>query len=490
MNDLKVGISAIKIYVPPYRVDLERWCEWSEKSWEKINHVVGSGFRILGPNQSIYTMAANAVLGLIEACNIDPSEIGFLALGTESSTDNSAGPVIIKGMVNDELKNRQLNPIANNCEVPEFKQACLSGVYAMKNAVRFLKTDSPKSKAIVVCSDNVLYSIGTSGEPTQGAGAVAVLIEANPRIAEVHTNISGSASDYRLIDFRKPIQYRSKNIGERSDFDLDLPIFNSKYSSTCYIDQTINALTDMSQKRGLNTAQYLREVPVIFMHRPFHKMPITAFTIIYLHALSMGHRDDLDELSRYAMMAEVVFDDLLQELRKRPNISEYPLTDRINHEPLPLTHVVAKICQKDQGFKTKVLVKLNFGDSLTREMGNIYSGSVFGWFAAGLENAIAHDVDWACQEALLFGYGSGDAAEVIPIRFVKNWQKAASKIKFSSAFIDANDLSQDQYISLRTLKKLNGIEHQLKDQFVVKKIGTEERDDFQDAGIEYYEYLN
>ena len=88
MNDLKVGISAVKIYVPPYRIDLEKWCEWSEKSWEKINHVVGSGFRIMGPNQSIYTMAANAVLGLIETCNIDPSEIGFLALGTESSTDN------------------------------------------------------------------------------------------------------------------------------------------------------------------------------------------------------------------------------------------------------------------------------------------------------------------------------------------------------------------------------------------------------------------
>ena len=34
------------------------------------------------------------------------------------------------------------------------------------------------------------------------------------------------------------------------------------------------------------------------------------------------------------------------------------------------------------------------------------------------------------------------------------------------------------------------MDHQLKDQFVVKKIGTEERDDFQDAGIEYYEYLS
>ena len=490
MNELKVGISAVTAYVPPYRVDLEKWCDWSEKSWEKINHVIGSGFRILGPNQSIYTMAANAVLGLIESYKIDPSKIGFLALGTESSTDNSAGSVIIKGMVNNELKDRKLNPIAKNCEVPEFKQACLSGIYAVKNAVRFLKSDAPESKAIVVCSDNALYPIGTRGEPTQGAGAVAILIEVNPKIAEVHTNLSGSASDYRLIDFRKPIHYRAKNGNEASDFNLDLPIFNSKYSSTCYIDQTINALADMSKKRGLKTIDYLREIPVIFMHRPFQKMPITAFTIVYLHALSDGNRDDLNELSNYAKSADVVFDDLLNELKTRPNISDYPLNNNIQHEPLPLTQVVSKICQKNKNFQAKVLNKLNFGDSLTREMGNIYSGSVFGWFAAGLDDAIDQEVDWTNQEGLLFGYGSGDAAEVIPIRFVENWKEAVFKAKFSNVFLDSYDLSKEEYSSLRTQKKPNGIDHKLKNQFIVEKIGTEERDDFQDAGIEYYQYLS
>jgi hydroxymethylglutaryl-CoA synthase len=78
--------------------------------------------------------------------------------------------------------------------VPEFKQACLSGIYAVKNAIRFIKSDAPKSRAIVVCSDIALYQMGTSGEPTQGSGAAAILIESNPKIAEVHTNISGSAS--------------------------------------------------------------------------------------------------------------------------------------------------------------------------------------------------------------------------------------------------------------------------------------------------------
>ena len=176
MNDQKVGISAISTYVPPYRVDLEEWCTWTNQSWEKIEHVIGTGFRMMGPNQTIYTMAANAVLDLILSHKVSPSEIGFLALGTESSTDNSAGSIIIKGMLNKELKRRSIEPISNNCEVPEYKQACLSGIYALKNAVRFIKTDAPKLKGIVVCSDIALYQLGASGEPTQGAGAVAALI--------------------------------------------------------------------------------------------------------------------------------------------------------------------------------------------------------------------------------------------------------------------------------------------------------------------------
>ena len=285
MDYQKVGISALSTYVPPYRVDLEKWSDWTHQSWDKIKQVIGTGFRMLGPNQTIYTMAANAVLDLILSNKIKPSEIGFLALGTESSTDNSAGSIIIKGMIDKELRNRSMQPISKNCEVPEFKQACLSGIYAVKNAVRFIKTDAPSLKAIVVCSDIALYQLGTSGEPTQGAGAVAVLIESNPKIAEVKTSESGSASDYRHLDFRKPIHYRAKQANGHSDFDLDLPIFNGKYSSSCYIDGTINALDNMASKHSEHLSDHLRQVAAVFMHRPFHRMPMTAFSIAYLYAL-------------------------------------------------------------------------------------------------------------------------------------------------------------------------------------------------------------
>ena len=489
MDNLKVGISGLTTYVPPYRVDLEQWCEWSNNSWDKIKNIVGSGFRVLGPNQTIYSMAANAVLDLIISHEVNPSEIGFLALGTESSTDNSAGSIIIKGMVNEELRNRNMDTISSRCEVPEFKQACLSGIYALKNAVRFIKSDAPTLKAIVVCSDIALYQIGTSGEPTQGAGAIAALVEKNPKIAEVRTELSGTSSDYRLLDFRKPIQYRAKQASEQSDFDIDLPIFNGKYSSSCYIDETIAAVDDMAKKRKMHTAEYLRNISAAFLHRPFHKMPITAFSIVYLHALAHGNKDDKEELEGYAFASNISFKELLNELINRPDVSEFPHKD-LNADFLPLSNKVIKKIKDDDQFQNNVLTKIEYGSLLTMEMGNIYSGSVFGWLAAGMEDAISRGIDWSNKEALLFGYGSGDAAEVIPLIFTNDWKETSIKTNFTNAFKDQYNLSHQQYLTLRTEKTTNGIDYQLRNQFIVKKIGTEERDDFQDAGIEYYEFLN
>ena len=485
----KVGISAITAYVPSYRVGLEDWCNWTDNSWDKISSIIGSGFRMLGPDESIYTMAANAVLDLIIENKIEPSQIGFLALGTESSTDNSAGTIIIKGMVNDELKNRGLSPISNQCEVPEFKQACLSGIYALKNAVRYVNSDAPEKKAIVVCSDIALYQIGSSGEPTQGAGAVATLIESNPKIAEVNTAFSGSSSEYRQIDFRKPIQYRAENLNGHSASDLDLPVFNGKYSASCYIDGTISALSNMSLNRGQSLSKLLNEAAAVFMHRPFHKMPMNAFSISYLYALANGDEDDHQEFYDLLAQANIQPDEIKKELKERPDLVTFLQTD-INKELFPKTNKALKSLNRIKPFKDKVLSKIKLGNELTKEMGNIYSGSIFAWLAAGIEDSIKNGKDLNGKDGLLIGYGSGDAAEVIPISFTQDCCDKESNIKYSSAFSEPVNLNHKQYIKLRTNKILEGVESIKSKGFVVSKVGKEESTDFQDAGIEYYEYLN
>ena len=188
------------------------------------------------------------------------ARIKFLGLGTESSTDNSAGAIIIKGMVDRALEARGMAAISRSCEVPEFKHACLGGVYGMKGAIRHLALDGAGGQAIVVCADIAEYARGSSGEPTQGAGAVAMLLEEEPKLAVVDLPGSGSASDYRIMDFRKPM---SRFCGQdRSEMHQvqDFPVFNGKYSTTCYIDETLHALNDMYVKRGLNPADYMRKL--------------------------------------------------------------------------------------------------------------------------------------------------------------------------------------------------------------------------------------
>ena len=225
------------------------------------------------------------------------------------------------------------------------------------------------------------------------------------------------------------------------------------------------------------------------MHRPFKKMPITAFSIAYLYALAHGDSTDHEELTRYINLSKLDQDKILEELLNKPNVSDFPETD-INREAFPLTTELVKIIHKEPDFQTNVVSKLSFGSALTTEMGNIYSGSVFGWLSAGLEDALKNGIDLSNEEALMIGYGSGDAAEVIPIFFVEGWQESAKLTPFSNAFESYINLTHKQYLKLRSEKTTNGIDYHLKNEFVIRKIGSEERVDFQDAGIEYYEFLN
>ena len=55
--------------------------------------------------------------------------------------------------------------------------------------------------AIVVSADIAEYELGSSGEPTQGAGAVAMLVGQQPTLLEIDPRFSGSASVDRETDF-------------------------------------------------------------------------------------------------------------------------------------------------------------------------------------------------------------------------------------------------------------------------------------------------
>ncbi|MEJ2127365.1 MAG: hypothetical protein P8X81_00805 [Woeseiaceae bacterium] len=488
-NTKNIGISGLAAYIPPYRVWLKDWCDWTDNQWPKIREVVGRSFRVRGPDQSVYTMAATAVMRLIEQYDIDPTRIKFLGLGTESSTDNSAGAIIIKGMVDRALEARGMSPIARSCEVPEFKHACLGGVYGMKGAIRHLALDGAGSQAIVVCADIAEYQRGSSGEPTQGAGAVAMLLEEDPRLAVVDLPSSGSASDYRIMDFRKPMLRFCGQDRSESHQVQDFPVFNGKYSTTCYIDETLHALHDMYVKRGLNPAEYMRSLQTIFLHRPYRRMPETGWAVSYLFAMSQGNAEDRAELASYCYEVGIDPRALEAEMLSKPDVINLADPERLQYEAYPLTMAVLRVFRASRHYRREILDKLALGSDTMLDLGNLYTAALPAWMAAGFEQGLDENSFTPGEEVLTLGYGSGDAAEVIPFFMADGWREATAKIGFADAMQFALDLDEAQYIALHDGRRARGLDYIPNNEFVIDRVGRCDERHFADLGIEYYRYV-
>jgi hydroxymethylglutaryl-CoA synthase len=484
------GISGMAVYVPPYRVDLEQWCGWTGNDPGKTRAVVGRAFRMPGPDQNVYTLAANAVLRLIERYDIDPRRVGYLALGTESSTDNAAGAVIVRGLVDVALAAEGKPPLARDCEVPEFKHACLGGVYAMKGGLRYLACDGRGRQAIAVSADIAEYARGSSGEPTQGAGAVAMLLEASPRLLELDLAAGGSASEYRGLDFRKPfLRFAGQAPGQHGRLS-DLPVFNGKYSTDCYTDATLAALDAMFARReGLRSA-YLRNLAAVFMHRPYHRMPRNAWAMAYLAALAHdaagGDAGAERELAGYCTAAGVSKDDMLRELHSGARGCP---EDALPDDAFPMTTAVLKAFRKGDAYPRVVEGKLRLGTDAMMELGNLYTAALPAWLAAGLDDAASSDVDLDGRALLILGYGSGDAAEAIPARVARGWPDAARAIGFRQSLANAADLDRAEYAMLHDSGTLEGAATPALSGVVIDHVGTHNEHAFQDYGIAYYRYL-
>jgi hydroxymethylglutaryl-CoA synthase len=532
------GISAMSVYLPRFRVCLEEWCDWTGNNWNKVQAVVGHSFRVFGDHENVYTMAANAVLRLIQQNQIDPQSIGFLGFGTESSRDNSAGAVIIRGMVDRALEDLGLPRLSRNLEIPEFKHACLGGIYALKNAVRYVSFDGQGRKAIVVASDVAQYERGSSGEQTQGAGAVAMLVEDRARLLGIDLRRAGSVSDYRGPDFRKPlnrylngyhgirglngshgingsngsngshgtngsngsngshglngsngINGSNGSNGKRIRFS-DFPVFSGKYSTFAYIDETVHAVEEMLRRMEVSAGKYYESVQGLFFHRPYHQMPIQAMSFLYVRGLARGNHHH-GELRDLCLEAGVSCQQLVNEARSVPDLYASVVSSQEQlADPYKATSAVAAVLRKRSSFRALLEAKMSLGSKTMTHMGNLYTAALPAWLAAGLEEAVQNGVELEDAPMVAVGYGSGDAAEAIPIRAPKGWQQAASRIGIEAALAAPIDLTRAQYEALHDGYALSEILYSPKREFVITHVGDRYEKGFQDLAMEYYKYIS
>jgi len=481
------GVSGLSLYVPAPRVSLAQWCDWTGSPADKVQAVVGRSFRMCSPAENVYTMAAAAAMRLIDAYDVDPRKIGMLALGTESSTDNAAGAVIVKGMLDRALREQGRPPISRACEVPEIKHACLGGMYGLKGALRYAACDAGDRVAIVIAADVAEYARGSSGEQTQGAGAVAMLVERDPKLFSVDLSRTGSASAYRGADFRKPMARHFMAEYEAGTRRLhDFPVFNGKYSTLCYVDEIIRALDDMLWRTGLPPEQFYSDVAAVLLHRPYHHLPIQAMAhaLVWNLARSEAHAGRFDALAREAGVDPAI---ARAQIRTEVSLFDEVEAQGPNADPFRDAQVVAKHFARTPEFDRFVTEHMSLGTERVKALGTLYTGSLPAWLAAAFADAHDSQLPLAGLRMLAVGYGSGDAAEAWPLRVCQGWEQAAAKIRWDDALEDAVDLDRAMYEALhdgrelpRPLPRPWG--------FSIADVGRRYAPQWQDVGIESYRW--
>src|SRR4029077_17852665 len=119
-------------------------------------------------------------------------------------------------------------------------------------------------QALVIAADIARYEIGSPGEPTQGAGAVAMLVRPEPR-ALVLSEQSGTYAG-NVHDFWRPLDRREA-------------IVDGKYSVACYLDALVAAFGAYRtlERPPLGAGEALSDrLARCLYHTPFPKMAMKA----------------------------------------------------------------------------------------------------------------------------------------------------------------------------------------------------------------------
>lgn len=221
---LKTGIDTIAFYTSHYALDLASLAEVRGIDPEKF--YVGLGqhkMAVPAPDEDVVTLAANAALRAIR--HVDINSIEMLLFATESGVDQSKAAGIY---VHDLLG------LPERCRVIELKQACYSGTLALQLALPFLR-QHPEKKVLLIASDIARYGLGTPGESSQGCGAVAMVLSANPRILALEPEYGVVTEN--VMDFWRP-NYS------------DSALVEGKYSSKLYLTMLEKAWIQYREASG------------------------------------------------------------------------------------------------------------------------------------------------------------------------------------------------------------------------------------------------
>ncbi|WP_334124168.1 hydroxymethylglutaryl-CoA synthase family protein [Empedobacter brevis] len=439
---MKYGIEAVSIYVPHIYLPIKDLAIQRQIDPDKLE--IGLGLKkmsVLDVHEDTATIAANALLKLIHDFEINPNEIGRIYLGTESALDG-AKPTATYAvqLVESVLANKFGERPFKHTDVVDMTFACVGGVDALHNSIDYVRVNSDK-KAIVIAADYAKYGLESTGEYTQGAGAVAMLISDQPNLItfDHHWGIGMES----VFDFFKPHQATSnatilETLGtSKSEIEIfsDEPVFEGQYSNECYKNRVREAYFNFKEKAGVEGKLYENWRYIAF-HLPYAFQGKRMFSDVF--ALENGQDNSNDQL---------------------------------------------KIVSKSEAYKTLIKEKVEPTQRASSEIGNMYTASIFTAFLSALQVSVDTNEELTGKTIGFIAYGSGSKSKVFQGQIGEGWKNVINKVDLFNYLNQREAITFEQYQDLHN-KNLK-ISINASKGFALDRIETENLDL---KGARYYTF--
>ncbi|MYN68942.1 hydroxymethylglutaryl-CoA synthase [Streptococcus suis] len=247
---MNIGIDKIGFAAPDYVLDLADLAQARNVDPNKFKiGLLQSEMAVAPVTQDIISLGAKAAEAILT--EEDKQTIDMVIVGTESSVDQSkAAAVTIHGLLG-------IQPFARSIEMKEACYGATAGLSLAKSHI----SQFPESKVLVIASDIAKYGVASGGEPTQGAGSVAMLVTANPRTLVLNNDNVCQTRD--IYDFWRP------------NYDK-YPRVDGKFSTEQYTDCLTTTFDYYQQKTG----KTLKDFAAMCLHIPFSKQGLKGLQAI------------------------------------------------------------------------------------------------------------------------------------------------------------------------------------------------------------------
>jgi hydroxymethylglutaryl-CoA synthase len=252
-RDLDIGIHDLSLATTEYVLTHETLAAQNGSNVAKYHTGIGQrSMSVPAADEDIVTMAAAAAAPVIARHGAD--RIRTIVFATETSLDQAkAAGIHVHSLLG----------LPSATRVVELKQACYSGTAALQLAIGLVRRDHSQ-QVLVIASDVSKYELGSPGEATQGAAAVAMLVSAEPALVRIEDPSGLFTAD--IMDFWRP-NYRST------------ALVDGRESINAYLQAVEGAWKDYTEQGG----RALDEFSGFCYHQPFTKMAYKAHRHLLQH---------------------------------------------------------------------------------------------------------------------------------------------------------------------------------------------------------------